>query len=189
MGNYDYSEKNYPKFSDEDLKRNRYRIVEDSYWNANNLKSIIEGSYDTSYVHGENNRKEEVVFALVALTCELYLKSLIYTDKDQESIVKGHDLHALFTKLSLSVQTRIKELTKEDCFDEQLGENKEVFMKFRYSYEMKGYRINASFLLRFMHALEGVCDEKLPKDILEGKEGVFICGHFEDGVFYKKIIE
>lgn len=45
--NYDYDKENYPSFTDGDIDRYRYDIVKDSYWNAKNLKSIIDEVYDT----------------------------------------------------------------------------------------------------------------------------------------------
>ena len=132
--NYDYGEDNYPSFTDEDIDRYRICIVENSYWNAKNLKSILDEVYDTSRVYRLDNRKEEMIFSLAALACELYLKSLIYSDGNQKTAEKRHDLYSLYNKLSQNKKNRILELTKENesNFMKKLDENKNVFIRFRY---------------------------------------------------------
>lgn len=159
--------------------------MERSYWNAENTKSIIEKSYDISRVYGLPNDKQEVIFALVALSCELYLKSLLYANKDQQSIVKGHDISTLFEKLPVPIKTKIEELVGENDFAKKLEANKDVFMIFRYSYEMKGYKINASFLLKLMKALSELCKGIYPKELTDGKGELFRCGYAANGVLYK----
>jgi len=187
--NYNYSERNYPKITASDIDRYRFSIVKDSYWNATNLKDIIEASYDTSKTSRLPNRKEEVVFSLVALVCELYLKSLVYACPEQNTIDKNHDLYSLFQELPASWQIRIKELLNENDFESILSNNKDVFINFRYSYEMKGYKINATFLLGFMNTLSDFCVEIYPNDIIEGDGGFYKCAHAVDGISYRIEIE
>ena len=189
--NYDYDKENYPSFTDGDIDRYRYDIVKDSYWNAKNLKSIIDEVYDTSRVYRMFNRKEEMIFSLVALACELYLKSLVYSDCNQRIVVKQHDLYSLYELLPQHLKTKIIDLTKESesDFAKKLDENKNVFIRFRYSYEMKGYRINATFLLEFMNALSVLCDVYYPKSIVDGVEGFYKCGMATQGVSYRVEIE
>lgn len=189
MKKYDYNEENYPRFSDDDLDRNRYRIVEDAYWNARNLKEIIEEVYDTSEVHGLHNRKEEVVFSLVALTCELYLKSLVYANLEQKSIVYNHDLYSLFDLLPNEIKKTITDLSEQTVCAEEMENNRDVFVRFRYSYEMKGYRINASFLFHLMSALSRFCDKHYSQTIVKGKGKWHRVGYCSDGYFYRLEIE
>lgn len=186
---YDYDNGNYPEFSDEDIERNRYRIVKDTYWNAKNLMEIIEETYDTTKVHGLDNRKEEIIFSLVALVCELYLKSLAYSNSEQVSMVKGHDLSSLYSILPATIKSKIVEMTNESDFEAKLDENKDVFIKFRYSFELKGYRINATFLLNLMNALSKICNEMYPKEITDGDPGFFRCGYAANGYLYSNEIK
>ncbi|WP_295094514.1 hypothetical protein [Ruminococcus sp.] len=182
--NYSYDENNYPGFENEDIEKNRSRIVEDSYWNATNLKSIIEKSYDTSRVERLPNRKEEMIFALVALACEQYMKSLAYFDTSKKKLVWGHDLEELFSELSDTIKKKVEELIAEDGFEKKLKDNKDVFYKLRYSYELKGYRIDANFMLKLMNTLSEVCKEYYPDEIIEGNNGFYRCGYAADGDYY-----
>ena len=54
---------------------------------------------------------------------------------------------------------------------------------------MKGYRINATFLLKFLNALSLVCDEYYPKPIVDGIDGLYKCGMIAQGVSYRIEIE
>ena len=189
LQNYDYDNMGYPLFSDEELEKNRYRIVKDAYWNANNLTEIIEKSYDTSKVHGLPNRKEEIVFSLVALACELYLKSLAYSNLKQTKMIREHDLWSLFKLLPDKIQERIIALSAETNFYEKLEKNKNVFVVFRYSYEMKGFKINASFLIHLLSALRTFCIEYYPEKLTDGDGKWYRCGYGADGVFYRIEIE
>ena len=122
--NYDYDKSNYPQYDREEICKNRYSIVSDAYWNARNLKSIIEQSYDISSIRRLPNHKEEVIFSLVALACELYMKSLVYSNEERTSIVREHDLYSLFALLSESERIRISTLLGDGGFDKKLSENK-----------------------------------------------------------------
>ena len=54
---------------------------------------------------------------------------------------------------------------------------------------MKGYRVNASFLMDLLRTLSEVCDELYPKEITEGMGDFYKCAHLENGVSYSIEIE
>lgn len=118
---YDYDkEKKYPKFNDEELDKFRNKFVGDIYWNARNLQDIIDNAYDMSTALRLPNRKEEVIFSLVALACELYLKSLICNSTFEAIKKGGHNLHDLYKFLPDDIKSTLVELMNEPDFENKL---------------------------------------------------------------------
>jgi HEPN domain-containing protein len=113
-----------------------------------------------------------------ALTCEIYLKalSLITTG----NVTKGHDLEDLYSRQTLKVkeaiyneyynlhQTRLvpakyKGVMSEKIFAESLAEVKDVFVVWRYVYEVSNESIRLSILDFLRIALR-----KVTSDLYDG---------------------
>lgn len=99
-----------------------------------------------------------------ALTCELYLKALLFITKGES--IKGHDLLELYSQQTLEVQESIYnayhtlhqtrpvpeeykgEMNKE-IFAAEIAEVKRVFVDWRYVYEIPNESIRLG-ILRFL---------------------------------------
>lgn len=112
-----------------------------------------------------------VVFPLITfgcLTCEMYLKALVY--KNNGELCEGHDLSILFDKLSDEEQNRCKTefnqwLGKDGDFDKELERIKSAFIAWRYLYE-RGWTqdddnsgIEPESITKFMKILHDICNE------------------------------
>lgn len=72
---------------------------------------------------------------LISLSCEISLKALYF--KYNEKQIKGHKQNDLYRQLPRDVQDDIKTKMQPDYpnFDEQLEQNSEIFVEWRYYYE------------------------------------------------------
>lgn len=50
---------------------------------------------------------------------------------------------------------------------------------------MKGYEINATFLLHFMNSLRETCDRLYPKQITDGMGNMYYAGSLHNGTYYR----
>ena len=103
-----------------------------------------------------------IYLSLLGLSCELYIKSLLYQEQEPETVSwkSGHNLSELFEKLTKSMQLKVQSdfarYFPELHFQEELKKVDLFFRKFRYAYELDGYSVNlyiAQVILRILKSL------------------------------------
>lgn len=88
----------------------------------------------------------EMYLSLAALTCEIYIKSIIYNESLHNGAqLKGHFLDELFKKLPSAMQEEIKRKIKE--IEIILPSIKKMFETFRYDFELN--HIQGEYLIVF----------------------------------------
>lgn len=91
-----------------------------------------------------------------ALSIEIGLKAILYSDGKELSKLKSHDLEKLFHLLNIENQEQIKNnLRNEDFknyFESELKENNRAFEDWRYYYE-KNNKANSAFLKDLSEAI------------------------------------
>lgn len=102
--------------------------------------------------------------AIAALSCEIFLKSLIYYEKpaDAREYVDGHGLLDLYNQLQGSKELVIKEMNgkyDQAKLEEELNQTNRDFIALRYTYELKSIYSNLGFIYDFMDSLYSVCDK------------------------------
>lgn len=112
--------------------------------------------------------KFEIFASLCALTCEIYLKSFLYYlhPEDIQHFIRGHELYSkLYSKLPPKSKELIKNSVIEELphvdFEKALAECDTVFEDYRYSYELNGFSISTSFLIRLLKVLNGIKFDQL----------------------------
>lgn len=103
----------------------------------------------------------------VALSCELFLKSIIMINSNSVSnsvkIIKEHKLTKLFCKLPKDDQIKIKDSFSKrmKCdFDELIAEMNDTFVKWRYAYEQGNLKINITGILTLAQVLNDYITEQ-----------------------------
>jgi len=115
---------------------------------------------------GENILLMNPMCVMAALSCELYLKSLLLKHCIYK---KGHKIKELFDYLPEEVKQSIitklgsKGISKEDFLIE-LDEASEAFVVIRYANERTGMAYNPGFLGSLLEALYKTCTEYLLKE-------------------------
>ncbi len=160
---YNFDDDCFPKYNGiDDSSRNT--IITNAFYNAENLYDIIcEGfDYKNPYM---KNKKECLYYSFIGLDCELYIKLLYYCTQGNTKFVsggQGHDICSLFEDLPDELKDDIqKRVGYEKDFDKNLRKLGEVFSKFRYSYELKGYKGDIEFAALLMNCLRDVCRESI----------------------------
>lgn len=111
------------------------------------------------------------IAVLLALTCELFLKALNYNEDGNKTITtkpKEHNLQELFDKLPdwikndiIAEYYSIKGKKTDDAqFKLWLDLAKNVFIEFRYSFELPASILPYQFLIEFEEALRKICVKK-----------------------------
>ena len=161
MESYNFDDNCFPRYDGID-NSSRNTITTNAFYNAENLYDIIcEGfDYKNPYM---KNKKECLYYSFIGLDCELYIKLLYYCTQGNTKFVsggQGHDICSLFEDLPDELKDDIrKRVGYEKDFDEYLRITGEVFSRFRYCYELKGYRGRLDFAVALMNSLRDVCHE------------------------------
>lgn len=97
------------------------------------------------------------------LACELYLKYLVYFEKDNiQTKTKNqldmaiHDLKELYDKCGDGIKIQIKEKMDGD-FETNLEKVKSNFTIIRYDYEHEKVTYSPMFVIKFMEILSEIC--------------------------------
>ncbi len=149
---------------DEELEELSYsaKAVADEYY------ELVTNNCDWEAFAHNSRTKLESYIALAGLSCEIYLKALLFQYKGvKASERKIHDLKELFEKLQEcqpDIASRIIEsVSGDECdsFRFELDISKNLFNDFRYGYELNGYEINISFIQRLLNSLKQITQDAL----------------------------
>ncbi len=95
----------------------------------------------------------EMYLSLAGLTCEIYLKSLIYYDcLNEGKQIRDHDLGRLFSKISSDKKAIIR--SRINNIDELFPDLSKLFPKIRYDYEYNHIRGEYLAVFDFMNELK-----------------------------------
>ena len=135
---------------------------------------------DCAAAFEHENHKPEIRFmahiystiANEAISCEIYLKALIYMEKGR-LIKNNHKLKTLWEKYqvlnknqSSMIETYMKSLFQTanvNFFSDKLSEISDAFICWRYEYEGSTKKLNRIFLVLFRKVLRDVCCYKIYK--------------------------
>ncbi len=105
----------------------------------------------------------DALFANMAFSCELYLKSILVYEKCV--LIKGHQLLGLYEQIeSKEVKTTIRKAINRDDFDLCLKEASKSFEVIRYAYEYKQMVCNVEFMMQFMFVLRATANHFVNKN-------------------------
>lgn len=132
---------NERKFTAQDLSVRAKRL-------ADRYVKLMENYFNPDEDFMKDPEAFAIYLSLLGLSCELYIKSLLYSEQPSDSTlwVSGHDLSALLGKLSSGLQLKIQN-NFANCFPEgdvqdEITKMDMFFRKFRYAYEIDGYSVN-----------------------------------------------
>ena len=115
-------------------------------YTADGLYDLIKNNCD---IQNPNYRREgylEIYLALSGLTCEIYMKSIIYnSDATIQKKLKEHELDDLYRRLPESIRGNLQE--KIPGIENKLSEVADIFTALRYDFEMN--RFNKNYLVVF----------------------------------------
>lgn len=158
-------------------KGDYFQIASSCFDVADSFLRIIFNSWVRS-------RQEEflspAVFSNASFTCELFLKTLLFTQCDFPK--KMHYLDDLFKKLNPDTQNEIVVSCStmqnngedyRDMFLLKLHESRDAFSILRYAYELNGFVFDALFIYDLALVLREVAREKLAEKGI--KKSIDIC--------------
>ena len=122
---------------------------------ANGLYELISKNCDTAKPSISKEDHLEIFLALAGLTCEIYMKSIIYNEfmhGDQK--LKKHYLDELFEMLPDNIQTELS--AKIPKLKEAVGEIKDIFIKLRYDFELNTFAGNYLVVFQLMEELKSI---------------------------------
>lgn len=104
--------------------------------------------------------------SIVALSCEIYLKCLLYYEKpaDAHNFVEVHELDYLYNQLGSSKDLIVEQMSEKydrGTIEEELRNRKIDFIELRYDYELKHISNHFGFLYDLMESLHIVCNDLL----------------------------
>ena len=98
-------------------------------------------------------------FVMLSFSCELFIKSMLYTKTNK---VEGHDLDELIAKLDCGDMESIKKnMDHPESFDSDLKEFNKPFVEFRYSFEKASCAIDTVFINSLSDVLYLVSAERI----------------------------
>lgn len=143
------------KFTSKDLAIRSKRL-------ADRYVRLLEETFNPDEDFMKDPEAFTIYLSLLGLSCELYIKSLLYQEQEPETVSwkSGHNLSELFEKLTKSMQLKVQSdfasYFPELHFQEELKKVDLFFRKFRYAYELDGYSVNlyiAQVILRILKSL------------------------------------
>lgn len=126
----------------------------------NQLVTALAASQNVKAPGGRELNFNQVILAriiLYGIAIEIYLKALMLADGVAE--LRSHDWVRLFTSLPMARQNEVKDIIgdayKHD-FDSFLSDNKDTFIKWRYSYEETNLKCDISFVKELSDVLGSI---------------------------------
>lgn len=130
---------------------------------ANGYYELIKNNYDISNSDVSSNLHLEMYLALVGLTCEIYMKSIIYNENlHNGKQYKGHKLDEIFNDLPSNHINTIK--AKITGIETVLPDIGDVFETLRYDFELNHIKGSYLILFDFMEELKTISNS-YPKNI------------------------
>ena len=136
-----------------------------AFFYACKYKEMINILFESKSI--DNILHAEHFASLIGLTCEIFLKSLLYYQQKASicEFESGHDLDDLYDKISDPVKNILlkcfleengKRITKAEL-EEAIKRNNSAFVLFRYEYECNGTVVEMQFMRILMEALYQTC--------------------------------
>ena len=125
---------------------------------ANGYYDLIKRNCNTLNPDVSKEAHFEMYLALAGLTCEIYMKSIIYFEsKHSGRKYTGHKLYEIFQDVPKAIQDTIKRKIMD--VDTVLPNIGDVFEKLRYEFELT--HINGDYLVIFdlMEELKKICND------------------------------
>ena len=123
---------------------------------ADGLYDLIKCNYNTNDPDISAKSHLEMFLSLAGLTCEIYLKSIIYYEnKHNGKKNTEHNLSQLFKNIPKEHKDTIKQIIPN--IDEILPSIGNVFKSFRYDFEINSIQGEYLYLFDFMEKLRTIC--------------------------------
>ncbi len=139
-------------------------LANKAFYTAEGLFSLIENNCNISDPGASPTQHLELYLALAALTCEIYIKGIVYLEnRHNGKQCFGHDLNTLFKLLP---EKHIEALRKRIGYIETvLPSVGEAFKKLRYDYELNNIHGEYLILFALMKELKAI-SENYPKQTI-----------------------
>lgn len=131
---------------------------------ADGIYDLIKNNCDTQNPDISSKAHIEMYLALAGLTCEIYMKSIIYNENlHGGTIYKGHKLDELFKTIPNTIQDKIR--AKIPNIDTVLSAVGNLFTILRYDFEQNHIQGDYFIVFDLMEELKTISDSYPKKTI------------------------